>query len=810
MTAGRQRCESTFESGRFGQRADSLITGFEALRGFTPGAVRTGASIPARLATLVVAAVLGAAVAPRSARADKFDDAHRRLIDLEERSRVLASEFKENPPVDPNAAERRLVDAELLFTLKNYSEAATILLDVIERYPNSRSYDDALVLLGESLYQNRDYVAARSYFEMAVKKNTGSRKEQQSLQRLVEIALRLNDFEKVEDYLTRLERIPPDQLEPSVPYVRGKYLYMRDKPDQAMGVFVNIPPANEYYLQSRYFVGTIQVAKGDLASASTTFDSILRIQPRNDTDKEVQDLARLAVGRLFYERNQFDKAAEAYASVQRQSKHFAEAMDEATWNYIKAKDFVRAYRSLDLMLLQDPDSPKAPERQLLKGNLHLRLANFFLASESFTETREQFEPVYKQLQETVARSQAEPTYFETLIGKGMDKLFDISVFIPAGAVKWIRGEPDVARMLALADEVGGLQRDIKESEALLGRLERAVTSQGKVGIFSDLAGHRTKTTEILNQIVDIRRRFGGQIRSLIAGSLSGQDKAALDQIAAERASLEQQLQDLPMSAEALRDRERNAKASLAGLDARASEFNVMIQSMDAELVAIEQYFIRSRAEQKIRPEDLKQPVGDLRAAIDSMRVQLEKVRNDIVEATREFGAAGAAASSERVATVRLTDLMKREQEIFNRARTGLSGSDQRELDKIYSVLQRADAVQGVVLAFDARLDAAAERRLGEIREKLSHEKTELALVNGKLGGVLSESQTVGGGLAQAMLGKVTDRFYELVVESDVGLVDVSWGLKDQKSTTLSKLINQQKMERKAVEDDFRSLLEEEK
>jgi tetratricopeptide (TPR) repeat protein len=105
---------------------------------------------------------------PGSARADKFDDAHRRLIDLEERTRVLASEFKESPPKDPNAAERRVVDAELQFTLKNYTEAATILLDVIERYPNSHSYDDALVLLGESLYLNRDYTAARTYFEMAV------------------------------------------------------------------------------------------------------------------------------------------------------------------------------------------------------------------------------------------------------------------------------------------------------------------------------------------------------------------------------------------------------------------------------------------------------------------------------------------------------------------------------------------------------------------------------------------------------------------------------------------------------------------
>ena len=46
-----------------------------------------------------------------------------------------------------------------------------------------------------------------------------------------------------------------------------------------------------------------------------SFDAVLRIQPRNDADKDVQDLARLAIGRLYYERGQFDKAREAYASV---------------------------------------------------------------------------------------------------------------------------------------------------------------------------------------------------------------------------------------------------------------------------------------------------------------------------------------------------------------------------------------------------------------------------------------------------------------------------------------------------------------
>ncbi len=757
-----------------------------------------------RLAGVLVALVLAAGGAAPAA-ADRYDDANRKLFDLEERVRAIAGEFRDAPAVDSSAADRRVLDAELLYNLKNYSEAATICLDVIEKYPNSRAYDDALVLLGESLYQDRDLVSARKYLTMAIKKNTGSRREQAALQRLVEIALKTNDLDNVDEYLGRLERIPPDRLEPSVPYVRGKYHYFRGKLDEATAILSGIPPSNPYYLQSRYFLGTVQVKKGDVASAASAFDAVLRVQPRNDDDKEIQDLARMAIGRVLHDRGQFDKAKEAYGSVPRQSKHFFDAMYELTWTAIKAKDFVGAYRSLDLMLLQNPDSPQAPELKILRGNLHLRLMNFYLASESFTQTRDEFDPIHKQVLGRLEQSKNDPKYFEALLGKGLEK-FDIALFVPVVAVKWVRAEPDVARMLTLADDLGGLQRDVRDSEQALVRIERAVGGAGKVGIFPDLAAARTKSTEVLNQTIDIRRGFARRMRELIAGSLGPEDKAALDQVGSERAALEQELQALPLTADGLRKRELDAKGQLGKRAAEVSELNVQLQAMEAELVAIEQYFIRSRADQKIRPEDLEQPVKDLRAGLEEVRAVLERTRTEITETAREFGAAGAAADGERNATVRLGDLLKREHEIFQRARGRLGGGDQREFDKISGILTRADGVQTRLGDIDARVDAAAERRLGAIRERIAAEKGEIAAVTQKLGGVLSESQSVGGGLAQVMLAKVTDRFYDLVVQSDVGLVDVSWGLKDQKTTTLSKLINQQKLELKSVDEDFKSLL----
>jgi hypothetical protein len=126
------------------------------------------------------------------------------------------------------------------------------------------------------------------------------------------------------------------------------------------------------------------------------------------------------------------------------------------------------------------------------------------------------------------------------------------------------------------------------------------------------------------------------------------------------------------------------------------------------------------------------------------------------------------------------------------------------------VLERADSVQARLAELDAKIEAAAQRRLGELKQQLLTEKADLTAANAKLGGILTESQSLGGGLAFAMLSKVTDRFYDLVVQSDLGLVDVAWGLKDERTSTVSKLINQQKLELKTVEEDFRALLEEEK
>jgi TolA-binding protein len=759
-----------------------------------------------------LAGALGAGTLLHAAlvRADDVDDYTRKLLDLDQRARVLSSELSatEAPP-PPDIADRRVLDAQALYGLKQYESAATILLDVIEKYPNSRAYDDAVLLLAESLYQDRDLLSARRYFELATKKNNNSRNEQQALQRLIEIALKTGDFENVDDYLARLEKVPPGQLEPSVPYVRAKYLYSRGKLDEASQIFAQVPPSSLYYFQSRYFLATVAVKKGDLASALTGFDDVLKLQPPDENARDIQDLARLAIGRLHYERNQFDRAVEAYQAVPRSSKYFEDSLYEQAWTHIKAKDWLRAFRSLQLLLDNNPDSKDAPELRLLLGNLNLRMERFANANEAYAETREQFEPIHRQIQAALMKAQSDPAYYDNLLGKNLEK-FDISVLVPPSAAKWVRTEPEVERVLTLATDVGSMERDIQESEDTVVKLEKALDGPGRAAIFPDLASGRRRSTEVANQLLEIRQKVAAEMRKLLEPRLSPEERAQLDHIAAERDGLEHQLRNLPTSEASLQERDRASKEAFGNLDKQASELNVEIQALAAQLVALEQYYRSSREQQKIRPEDVQRPATDLRNSLDELQKSQVRLRDEIAEARRETSAAGAAGDLERQQVARLADLLKQERTLSAQVRNRLGGAEQARYDRLASVTGRADLVDGQLQDYDARLDAQVNQRLAKVKEFLATEKVELQQVSQKITGVVSESQSLGGGLAQAMLSKVAERFYDLVVKSDVGIIDVAWGLKDQKTNAVTKLTTQKNLELKGLEDDFRKLQEDEK
>src|SRR5207302_9543500 len=91
-----------------------------------------------------------------------------KVLEIGEHIRNLDTKLKPPPGPGPDVADRRLVDAQVLYELKNYEGASLICLDLVEKYPNTVVYPEALFYLADSLFLKRDFLSSRRYFEKIV------------------------------------------------------------------------------------------------------------------------------------------------------------------------------------------------------------------------------------------------------------------------------------------------------------------------------------------------------------------------------------------------------------------------------------------------------------------------------------------------------------------------------------------------------------------------------------------------------------------------------------------------------------------
>ena len=111
---------------------------------------------------------------------------------------------------------------------------------MVEKYPQSSAYPEALFYLADSLYLKRDYLSSRRFFEKIVEVGPANRRYQESLQRLIELSLHTGDYSPVDGYIAKLEGLAVDKQLPSVPYVKGKYFFFRQQYDKALEALKDI------------------------------------------------------------------------------------------------------------------------------------------------------------------------------------------------------------------------------------------------------------------------------------------------------------------------------------------------------------------------------------------------------------------------------------------------------------------------------------------------------------------------------------------------------------------------------------------
>jgi len=771
-----------------------------------------------RLAALAcVPALVGIAV---PAHADETDKMGGKLVSYEAEVKQIGAAVRSTKSFKTHhddVSERRLINAQVAFGIGNYDDAAIMLYDLVEKGPGSRSYDEAVYFLAESLFQKKDYMGARNYF-LKLLDDVGAKSDyyQQALERLIELSLKLHDDTDVASYLSALASIPADQQRSSVPYVRGRYQYFSGDYAGAVQSFDEIKSTSDYFVRSRYFAGAAHVALGDLAAASKIYENLIRRQPKDDTDRRVVELSHMALGRIFYERDQASQAVDQYLMVSRKSDLFDQALYEVAWVYVKDKQYDKALRALELLALANPESAVLPDVRILEGNLRIRkarmiaesgmgnsLEEFDHAMTVFTETRDTFEHAHEAI-DRIVKENEDPRKFVNQITGRSSETFDVEAQLPQVAVEMLREEAEVSRVIDVDSDLVGIRQDVESTEETIKRLERAIDSPSKVNIFPELAEKRARLTEIFEDVSRMRAQLTITEGALVEQVASAAERSELEQLRAKRAELGRELAALPGADMKYSDRVQEARAKYGDLAARSAEIAVLLDANEATLVAIQKYL----ADEKERTGDLQRAeqftgtIDEIEKDVAALRAELELIHEDITLGHDQAGVGDETAVRAKQLREEYREAVDAEHQFLATITGRMSGGDRTKADQIGNLLSKGAQVLGDIDLVEREIDRVVDAALGETRTAIAEEKRKLDGYRAELERYETDAQELGGAVLSANFGRVSEKFYEVLIRSDVGVIDVAWASKEQAETTLKRLTLEESRERRVLQEQF--------
>ena len=756
---------------------------------------------------------LFATLALLASAAPAFADDAAKVSSYEQEAHTLSANVPQ-PGALAFGTQHTLTDAQVAFSLGDYDTAASTLFALANQPGPDR--DTATYYLGETLYQKGDRGAARGYFAQVVAA-PGGRYYQPSLVRLVEIAIVQRDMPGAGDALGKLTAAGAT---PEVAYVRGKLAFAQDQYDDAIGAFASIPKGSSFELQALYYIGAAEVAKKDLAKATDTFTDLISRKPRSGVDRRVVELGQLALGRLYYEREEPSKSIDAYLLIDRHSDLFPDALYEVAWVYVKGKQFDKALRALELLEESNPGSTRTPTTRILEGNLRIRKAQairlaqiegtsltndtqdpgveYDKAVKIFSETHDTYYPSYQALTQVVDGNLDAAAFIEQLAGR-QTHTFSAAPPIPDAAAQWLRDEPEVQRIVDVEQDLGEIAYSLRVTEEMIARLEAALSAGDRTSLYPELAARRHRIAAIQSDLAIVRADLADREVKLVGDAQGGGATAA-------RKQLQQQYAALGDPEVAYAQEVQRQRQGFEQVDTEVTEIQSTIGSTQAMAIAMRTY---AQTQAALDP-GMK---GAIAETLDTGAKEAQSIEDELAQIRREaaLGRDLAGVGDPTIMQAReLRHQLTGAEDAEQRALSAAAGAskDPGESRRLADLANRAAAVAQQLDQTDAQIDQSVAAAVDQVKVELAQQQQSLAQYRQELDDFDKEAHDLGGQVLTQSFKDVKAKLYDVVIRTDVGVVDVSWSRKEDDDDDLKRLNLARGRELKQLHDEFKDVLDE--
>ncbi len=723
-------------------------------------------------------------------------------------------------------AEQRLANGEMLYRTKDYSRAGVVFSEIMEEYPDTPNYPDALWLRGETYYATKEYLSARRDYRALVDRGSEARFQPyfgKALARLVDVSLRIGDIKGLDEVFAKLNQVPPSQVDAGLNYAKGKAYYATKDYGNAMSSLQAVQPNTPYTHQARYFQGLVQMKQAKPGATSIGLDGRPKTQPANyktaieqfklvtdlppdsDDHKHVIDLSWMAIGRLFYEMEQYQQASEAYAKVGRDSPEFDTMLYELAWVYVRLGDVQRAERALEVLSIADPSSPYVGDGSLLRADLLLRAGAFDKALTLYEGVRAQYEPMRTKVDAFMDQNSDVRVFYDKLSQQQLDTL-DQSEQLPPLAIRWAREAEDGPMAFAVIDDVLQCKTLIRQSNQLIDKLTALTEASNRVRAFPELAAGEEKALGLINRISRARVEIATGLDSEEPGELSGE----IGGVRKQRRDLMATMTGLPIQSKDFIDREQQG----------VRQWNVVSQELTRRNLEIDQLQAVINGLRRWLKEDSQRGVARDAASIERFNTELvenekllKQYQAQVVELRRQvefgrfqIGIGDARFQADAMGRVQFRDVLDREVQLAVGGQAGANA--QRYGQRVQTVLMQARNVEDKLVAAFAQLEQQVGMRIGEVRAKIDAERAKMVGFQTQLDGLDGEARQLVGEVARRNFGYVRDKLRGIVLRADVGITEQAWEVREEELDRVHNLQAERAREEQLLDEELREVLDD--
>jgi tetratricopeptide (TPR) repeat protein len=726
--------------------------------------------------------------------------------------------------------EARVANGELLFRSKDYARASVVFSEILEEFPDTPSYPDALWLRAETYYQSHEYLAARRDYRQLVDRGSEARFNPyfaRALSRLVDVSLRVDDLKGLDEVFARIGQVPPSQVDAGFNYAKGKAYFARKDYASATASLQAVGPNTPYTHQARYFEGLVQMkiaqqsqpravdpnAKSsakqsvpvNYKAAIDVFHTAALLPPDSDDHKHVIDLSWMAIGRLFYEMEQYGQAADAYSKVDRDSPEFDTMLYELAWVYVRLGDVERSERALEVLSIADPNSPLVGEGTLLRADLLLRAGAFDKALTLYQQVKQQYDPMREKVDTFLSSTTDVAVYYDKLSQQQLD-LLDQNDQLPPLAIRWAREAEDGPMAFAVIEDVNQCKTLIKQSNLLVTQLTVLTESANRVRAFPELQAGEERALALLNRVA--------RARLALARGLDDQEPSNVSSDVAQARDARRQLMGmigtLPTNSGEFAVREQQGVAQWNTLSQELTRRTQEVDELNAVVNGLRRVLKEGPLQGVTRdPQALQQfntRLDEETHFLKSAQDQITELRRQIEFGRAQIGVGDARYQADAAARTSFRDALDREVTLVVDGKAGRDA--QVYASQVQPVLSRARADEDHLTEAFNQLEARVAERIGQLRAKIDLERDKLVGYEGQLGTLDGEARDLVGHVAQRNFTLVRDRLRNMILRADVGVTEQAWEVREEEQSRVRQLQTERAREEQLLDEELKEVIDD--